>query len=179
MEENIMSDLIPVERIENKILLIRRQKVLLDRDLAELYGVPTAQLKRQVRRNITRFPDEFMFVLTKTEFENWRCQFGTSNDKMGLRYPPMVFTELGIAMLSSVLNSERAIQINIAIMKTFVHMREMLLNNAKMAKKLREIEDRMDTQEMNTILIMDKLRALTKPEELKPKRQIGFHRDTE
>jgi len=79
-----MSDLIPIERIESKILLIRDQKVLLDRDLAELYEVPTAQLKRAVKRNLTRFPAEFMFVLTKNELENWRCQFGTSNDKMGV-----------------------------------------------------------------------------------------------
>ena len=168
-----MSDLIPLERIENKILLIRGQKVLLDRDLADLYGVPTSQLKRAVKRNITRFPEGFMLILSKEELEKWRCQFGTSNDKMGLRYPPMAFSEQGVAMLSSVLNSERAIQVNIAIMKTFVQMREMLLNNVKMAAKLKEIEDRVDTQEMNTIIIMDKLRALTSQEKTK-KRKIGF-----
>jgi len=180
MEENIMSDLIPVERIENKILLIRGQKVLLDRDLAELYGVETRRLIEQVKRNKSRFPEDFMFQLNKKEFENWRSQIAMSNsDRMGLRRPPYAFTEHGIAMLSSVLKSERAVQMNIAIIRAFINMREMLLNNAKMAEKLREIEDRMDTQEMNTILIMDKLRALNKPEELKPKRQIGFHRDTE
>jgi ORF6N domain len=84
-----MSDLIPIERIENKILLIRGKKVLLDRDLAELYDVETSQLKRVVKRNIKRFPSDFMFVLNQEELENWRCQFGTSNDRMGLRYPPM------------------------------------------------------------------------------------------
>ena len=96
---------IPDEIITNKIYLIRGQKVMLDRDLAELYSVETKQLKRQVRRNIDRFPEDFMFELTKEEFKNWRCQFGTSNssDKMGLRYSPMVFTEHGVAMLSSVL----------------------------------------------------------------------------
>jgi hypothetical protein len=95
---------IPAERIEKSILLIRGQKVMLDRDLAELYGVKTKVLKQAVRRNITRFPEDFMFELTKEEFENWRSQFVTSNrDKMGLRYRPMVFTEQGVAMLSSVL----------------------------------------------------------------------------
>ena len=96
---------IPDEIITNKIYLIRGQKVMLDRDLAELYSVETKQLKRQVRRNIDRFPEDFMFELTKEEFKNWRYQFGTSNssDKMGLRYSPMVFTEHGVAMLSSVL----------------------------------------------------------------------------
>jgi phage regulator Rha-like protein len=169
-----MSDLIPIERIESKILVIRGQKVLLDRDLAGLYEVPTSQLKRAVKRNITRFPEGFMFILSQKEFEDWRCQFGTSNDKMGLRYHPMAFSEQGVAMLSSVLNSERAIQVNIAIIKAFVQMRELLLDNAKTAAKLRDIEDRMDTQEMNTIIIMDKLRTLTKPPQ-KTVKKIGFN----
>jgi len=111
-----MTDLIPVENITNIIYFIRGQKVVLDRDLAELYGVETGQLKRAVRRNIDRFPLDFMFELTKKELEDWRCQFGISNSiKMGLRHPPMAFTEQGVAMLSCVLNSKRAIQVNIQI----------------------------------------------------------------
>ena len=169
-----MADLIPLERIENKILLIRGKKVLLDRDLAELYNVQTKVLKQAVRRNMTRFPEDFMFELTKEEFANWRTQFVTSNsDKMGLRYSPMAFTEHGVVMLSSVLKSEQAIQMNIAIIKAFIRMRELLLNNSKMAEQLKEIEERMDRQEMNTIIIMDKLRSLTNPVEKKT-RKIGF-----
>jgi len=107
---------LPAETITSKIFCIRDHKVMLDRDLAELYGVETAQLKRAVRRNIDRFPTDFMFQLTKKELEDWRCQFGTSNNiKMGLRYSPLAFTEQGVAMLSSVLNSKRAIQVNIQI----------------------------------------------------------------
>ena len=105
---------LPIERIASKIYLIRNTKVMLDRDLAELYGVETKILKRSVRRNIDRFPHDFMFELSKKEMEDWRCQFGTSNgDKMGLRYTPMAFTEQGVLMLSSVLKSERAVQVNI------------------------------------------------------------------
>jgi len=109
-----MTHIVPIERVANKIYSIRKTRVMLDRDLAELYGVKTKALKQAVRRNITRFPEDFMFELTKEEFTNWRSQFVTSNhDKMGLRYSPMVFTEQGVAMLSSVLNSDRAIQVNI------------------------------------------------------------------
>ncbi|MCJ7615744.1 MAG: ORF6N domain-containing protein [Desulfobacterales bacterium] len=109
-----MSDIVSVETIVSKIYIIRGLKVMLDRELAELYEVETAQLKRAVKRNIDRFPDDFMFELTKKELDHWRCQFGTSiSDKMGLRYKPMAFTEQGVAMLSSVLNSKRAIQVNI------------------------------------------------------------------
>src|SRR5262245_32160505 len=110
--------LVPVERIEKAILLIRGHKVMMDRDLAELYEVPTKRLNEQFRRNIRRFPKDFMFQLSKEEFEDWKSQIATSNPaiKMGLRKRPYVFTEQGVAMLSSVLNSERAIEVNIAIM---------------------------------------------------------------
>ena len=168
-----MSDLIPLERIENKILLIRGKKVLLAYDLAELYDVSTKRLNEQVKRNIKRFPDDFMFQLTPQEFADLKSQFATSSWG-GRRLPPYAFTEQGVAMLSTVLNSERAILVNIGIMRAFMRMRDMLLNNAKMASRLREIEDRVDTQEMNTIIIMDKLRALTTPEKKKQKK-IGFH----
>ena len=167
-----MSDLIPIERIESKILLIRGKKVLLAYDLADLYGVSTKRLNEQVKRNIKRFPDDFMFQLTPQEFKNLKSQFATSNWG-GRRVAPYAFTEQGVAMLSTVLNSEKAIFVNICIMRTFVQMRELLLNNAKMAEQLREIEDRMDSQEMNTIIIMDKLRALTNPAQ-KQTRKIGF-----
>jgi hypothetical protein len=107
-----MAELIPIESIVSKILYLRGEKVLLDRDLAKLYGVETKVFKRAVRRNIERFPKDFMFELNKKEFENWRSQFVTSNsDKMGLRHPPMAFTEQGVAMLSSVLKSPRAIEV--------------------------------------------------------------------
>jgi len=128
MTESIKSIVVAEEAIVSKIYLIRGQKVMIDRDLSELYGVETKQLKRQVRRNIDRFPEDFMFELSDEEFQEWRSQFGTSNegDKMGLRYAPYVFTEQGVAMLSSVLNSERAIRVNIQIMRIYTKMREML-----------------------------------------------------
>jgi len=114
-QEKITTKVVPEERIVNKIYLIRGRKVILDRDLARLYEVPTKRLNEQVRRNIKRFPEEFMFQLTEEELKNWRSQIATSNkDKMGLRRRPYVFNEQGIAMLSSVLNSDRAIEVNIA-----------------------------------------------------------------
>jgi len=171
-----MSDLIPIERIENKIMLIRGRKVLLDRDLAELYNVSTGNLNKAVTRNIERFPDDFMFRVSKKEFDDLIFQFGTSKWG-GTRKLPRVFTEQGVAMLSGILKSQRAVKVNIAIMRAFVHMRELLLNNAKMAEKLRDIEDRIDTQEMNTIIIMDKLSSLTKLPK-KTVKKIGFKTET-
>jgi phage regulator Rha-like protein len=123
----------------NKIYLIRDKKVMLDSDLAELYEVETKQLKRAVRRNIKRFPDDFMFELTENEFTNLRSQFGTSNWG-GVRYSPMAFTEQGVAMLSSVLNSERAIMVNIAIIRVFTKMRELLSTHKEILQKLERIE---------------------------------------
>ena len=172
-----MSDLIPTERIESKILVIRGQKVLLDRDLAELYGVPTKALKQAVRRNITRFPKDFMLELNKEEFKNWRSQIVTSNsDKMGLRYAPMVFTEPGVAMLSSVLKSERAIQVNIAIIRTFINMRKMIKNDELTKARLDDLEDRIGAHEFQTLAILDQLGAIKK--KLEPPKSktplIGF-----
>jgi len=138
---------VPVDRVENAILIIRGEKVILDRDLAALYDVPTKVLKQAVRRNIDRFPDDFMFVLDETEFEAWRSQFVTSkSDRKGLRYPPMAFTDQGVAMLSSVLNSQRAVQVNIAVMRTFVRLRQMLISNAGLARKLEQLERKYDQQ---------------------------------
>ena len=163
--------LVPSETIEQSIYLLRGQKVMLDRDLASLYGVETRVLKQAVRRNVRRFPDDFMFQLSKKEFEHWRSQFVTSNaDRMGLRYPPMAFTEQGVAMLSSVLRSERAIDVNIAIMRTFVKLRQMLETHAELARKLAELENKYDDQFR---VVFDVLNELMIPPEPKRK-QIGF-----
>jgi hypothetical protein len=165
------SSLIPSERILERIYLIRERKVMLDRDLAKLYGVKTKALKQAVRRNARRFPHDFMFELTKEEFENWRSQFVTSNgDKMGLRYRPMAFTEQGVAMLSSVLNSERAIQVNIVIMRVFTRFREMLETHEALRRKLEAMEKRYDKQFR---VVFDAIRSLLDAEG-KPKRKIGF-----
>ena len=138
--------LILVERIEQAILLIRNQKVMLDADLAVLYEVQTKQLVRAVRRNLSRFPLDFMFQVTEDEFETLRCQFGTSSQWGGRRYPPYAFTEQGVAMLSSVLRSERAVQVNIEIMRAFVRLRRILASHADLARKLDTLEKKYDAQ---------------------------------
>ncbi len=162
---------VPVERIEKAIFLIRGQKVMLDRDLASLYEVTTSALKQSVRRNIERFPADFMFVLNQNEFQNWRSQFVTSNsDRMGIRYPPMAFTEQGVAMLSSVLRSKRAVAVNVQIMRTFVRLREMLASQADLAKKIEQLERKYDHQ-LN--VVFDAIRQLMIPSEPQRK-QIGF-----
>jgi len=171
--KSITADFIPHATIEQKILLIRGHKVMLDRDLAYLYGVSTKDLKRQVRRNWKRFPEDFMFELSKEETQNWRRQFGTSNfgNKMGLRHAPFVFTEHGILMLSSVLNSQRAIEVNIQIMRTFVRLRELMQTHKDLWKKIREMENKYDAQFKG---VFDAIRKLIVCEE-KTKRRIGFH----
>lgn len=128
--------LIPVERIEHAIYLVRGQKVMFDFDLAALYGVATKALIQAVKRKRERFPEDFMFQLNKSKMENWRSHFVTSNPAapMGLRRPPYAFTEQGVAMLSSVLNSKLAIQVNVAIMRTFVRLREMIISNKELAR---------------------------------------------
>jgi len=164
--------IVPAERIQKVICLIRSQKVLLDRDLAALYEVQTSALKRAVRRNVERFPDDFMFVLNAQEVVDWRCQFGTSNsDRMGLRYAPMAFTEQGVAMLSSVLNSSRAVQVNIAIMRAFVQLRVILSTHADLARKLEELENKYDVQFR---VVFDAIRQLMTPPD-STRKQIGFH----
>ena len=162
---------VPVERIEKAIYMIRGERVMLDRDLAELYGVETKALKQAVRRNLGRFPEDFMFVLAKDEFENWRSQFVTSNqDRIGLRYAPMAFTEQGVAMLSGVLRSKQAISVNVEIMRTFVRLRTMLLSNAELANKLESLEEKYDGQFK---AVFDAIRKLTMLPD-KPKGGIGF-----
>lgn len=167
MKRKLSITTIPQERIENKIFLIRNQKVMLDRDLAELYDVATRTLNQAVRRNKKRFPADFMFQLTKEEMENWKSQIVISNSiKMGLRKRPLAFTEQGVAMLSSVLNSERAIQINIQIMRAFIKLREVLATHKELQKKIEE----HDQQIKEIFQIIKQL--LTPPET--PKRRIGF-----
>ncbi len=171
-----MKELILVEMIERKIYLIRGHKVMLDSDLAELYEVPTRRLNEQIKRNIARFPSDFMFQLNAEEAENLRSQIATSSSRHGgRRYLPFVFTEQGVAMLSSVLNSERAIQVNIAIMRAFVKLREMIASNKDLARKLDDLEKKYDTQFK---IVFDALRRLMTPPEPK-RRQIGFHMDKE
>lgn len=165
------SGLIPAERIQQAIYLIRGEKVMLNRDLAVLYGVETKALKQAVRRNTNRFPRDFMFVLDANEFQNWRSQFVTSKtDRMGLRYPPMAFTEHGILMLSSVLNSKRAIQVNIEIMRTFVRLREILASNVELSQRLDELESRYNRQFK---VVFEAVRSLMAPAPATHK-QIGF-----
>lgn len=169
-----MSELIPIERVESKIFLIRGQKVMIDRDLAELYRVETRTLKQAVKRNIKRFPEDFMFQLNQSEFEDWRSQFVMSNsDRMGLRWKPFVFTEQGIAMLSSVLKSERAIRMNIIIMRAFVKLRQILVSHTELAQKFKELEGRVDKHDSDIREIFDAIRKMLTIEE-KPKRKIGF-----
>ncbi len=140
-------ELVTTEQITEKIYLIRGAKVMLDRDLASLYRVETKYLKQSVRRNINRFPDDFMFELSKEEFANLKSQIENSNsDKRSLRYPPMVFTEQGVAMLSSILRSDRAIQVNIQIMRTFTKMRSMIAENEELRKTVEVLKQQTDEQ---------------------------------
>lgn len=135
-----MSD-VSLSKIESMIYIIRDQKVMIDSDLAELYGVDTKALKRAVRRNINRFPPDFMFEMTQEELANWRYQFGTSNrEKMGIRIKPFVFTELGVAMLSSILNSDQAIAVNISIMRIFAKLRSFLLLEKGVSERMNRLE---------------------------------------
>ena len=163
-----MPDIIPAERIESKILLLRGQKVMLDRDLAELYGVKTKRLVEQVKRNIERFPEDFMFQLSREEFENWRSQFATSKaDQMGLRRPPYVFTEHGVAMLSCVLKSGRAVQVNIQIVRAFVRLRQLLASHEEIRRQIEEHDKKIS-------VLFDAVRQLMAPPPVPPKRKIGF-----
>ncbi|MGA2798794.1 MAG: ORF6N domain-containing protein [Thermoguttaceae bacterium] len=169
------TSLIPAEQIERCILFIRDQKVMLDKDLAELYGVETKRLVEAVKRNIRRFPDDFMFQLNEEENDLLRSQFATSNistGRGGRRYAPYAFTEQGVAMLSSVLRSPRAIDVNVEIMRAFVRLRRMLASNVELARKLEALEKKYDTQFK---AVFDAIRQLMEPAESKGKRQIGFH----
>jgi phage regulator Rha-like protein len=155
--------------IEKRILLIRGHKVMLDFHLAELYGVETKALKRAVKRNLDRFPVDFCFELSVDEVENLRYHFGTSRWG-GRRYPPYAFTEQGVAMLSSVLNSKRAVLVNIEIMRAFVRLREILATHKDLARKLEELEQKYDKQFQ---IVFEAIRQLMAPSD-SPKRRVGF-----
>jgi hypothetical protein len=169
--------LIPDDIISSKIYLIRKQKVMLDKDLAELYAVETKQLKRQVRRNLERFPEDFMFELSQQEFDNLRSQFGTSSWG-GSRYIPMAFTEQGVAMLSSVLNSPTAIKVNIQIIRVFTKIREMLTDTLSMKLEIEEIKKKLSNHTQNIELVFNYLDELIdKKEKTEPRKKIGYKND--
>jgi hypothetical protein len=168
---------LPDDTIISKIYFIRGLKVMLDVDLAALYQVETKQLKRQVRRNIERFPKNFMFELTAEEFENLRSQFGTSNWG-GARYLPMAFTEQGVSMLSGVLNSPVAIQVHIQIIRIFTKMRELLLSNKDILLKMEKMENNVKENKQDIAMIFKALKQLLDPPKQK-RRLIGFKREEE
>ena len=174
---------IPIDCIDRMIFVVRGHKVMFDRDLAELYGVLTGRLNEQVRRNVRRFPEDFMFQLSKDEFENWKSQIAISNPniKMGLRKRPYAFTEQGVAMLSSVLHSERAVQVNIEIIRTFVRLRQALASYQELTKAMTELrsfvlKDSTKTrQEIRRI--WNVIEKLIKPADDGKTRRIGFSLD--
>ena len=167
-------EIVPIERIARLIFVSRKQRVMLDSDLAPLYGVTTGNLNKAVKRNTQRFPSDFMFQLTAKEAENLIFQFGRSKGRGGRRHRPYAFTEQGIAMLSSVLNSHRAITINIAIMRAFVRLRQMLETNRELAQKSSELERHVGKHDEEIAAILEAIRQLMAPPE-KPRREIGFH----
>jgi phage regulator Rha-like protein len=171
--------MIPEETVMSKIHLIRGSKVILDRDLAEFYGVETRRLKEQVRRNTERFPEDFMFEFTKEELEDFRQHFGKTNKEiMGLRIAPFAFTEYGILMLASVLNTDRAIQINIQIVRIFNKMREMLLTHKELFLELEQIKNQLTDHDAKFLMIFEYLKLFeqAKQQELEQKNRhkIGF-----
>lgn len=174
MVEKKETNLIPQKRIEDRIFLIRGKKVMLDRDLAELYKVETRALNQAVKRNIKRFPDDFMFQLTNEETKNWISQIVISNkERMGLRKNPLVFTEMGVAMLSSVIKSERAIQVNIQIMRTFTRIREILLTHKDLKKKIENLEKKYEQHNDHFKVVFEAIKRLLEEKE-KPKNKLGF-----
>ena len=171
--------LVPVERIERVILVLRGHKVLLDADLAALYGIKTRRLNEQVRRNIDRFPADFMFQLTPQEFVNLKSQFATSNSGWGgKRKLPFAFTEHGALMAASVLNSPRAVEMSIFVIRAFVKLRNMLATHRQLATKFGELERKLATHDQQIVVLFDAIRSLMAPPP-KPKRRIGFSSEEE
>ena len=165
---------VPDEVVMNKIYVIRNQKVMLDRDLAELYQVETKVLNQQVKRNLKRFPDDFMFQLTQSEFENLKSQIVTSSWG-GTRKLPLVFTEQGVAMLSGILSSDRAISVNIQIMRIFTKVRQMLTDNTELRLDIEKIKKKLDNQDKNMEIVFRYLdELLEKKEDPKPRTKIGY-----
>jgi hypothetical protein len=174
MPKSKTTAIVPVEQIADSIRILRGHKVLLDANLATLYGVSTGVLIQAVKRNIERFPEDFMFQLTAAEWAALRSQFVISNDgRGGRRYAPYAFTEQGVAMLSSVLKSSRAIAVNIEIMRALVRMRELLASNKELAQKLDQLERKVSTHDQAITGILKAIRELMQPPETK-KRPIGF-----
>ena len=174
MSQNLI---ISEETFSDKIYFIRNQKVMLDRDLAELYGIETKRLKEQVKRNIDRFPEDFMFELTELEYNSSRSQIATLKKGRGsnLKYLPMAFTEHGVLMLSSVLNSDKAIQTNISIMRIFTKVRQMLLDTTEIRLDIAQIQKKLENHDKNIELVFSYLDELTEKEEVaKPRTKIGF-----
>ena len=171
-----MDTIVPMEVVKSRIYLVRGQKVLLDRDLAEMYGVETRVLNQAVRRNIDRFPEDFMIPLSRDEIRN----LSQSVISPGLKHAPNVFafTEQGVAMLSSVLNSARAVQVNIAIMRAFVQLRELALSNRELARKIDELERKHARHDQQFVAVFDAIRQLMTPAERKG-RKIGFGQEEE
>lgn len=171
---------VPMELVERRIYLIRGQKVMLDSDLAELYQVPTFRLNEAVKRNRNRFPEDFMFQLSKEELENWRSQIAISNPgvKMGLRRPPYAFTEHGVAMLSAVLNSDRAVQMSIIIVRAFVRMRELLASHKDLARRVEEVEARQkshsSTFQQHASILVEVVKDIQRIKNPPQTRAIGF-----
>ncbi len=163
-----------IDNVEGAIYLIRGQRVMLDSDLAAIYGVTTKRLNEQLRRNRKRFPQDFAFQLTTEEFRNLRPQFATSKGRGGRRYFPWVFTEHGAIMLASVVNSDIAVQASVRVVRAFIRLREMVAANAQLAAKLEELERRLDSHDEAIVDLFAALKRLLEPEP-KPKREIGFH----
>lgn len=176
MNEEVKTQIVPDEVVMSKIYLIRGQKVMLDMDLSVLYGVETKRLKEAVRRNIMRFPEDFMFEMNPDELDYWRSQIASSNfgNKMGLRYAPFCFTEQGVTMLSCILNSPRAISVNIQIIRIFTRMRELLLTHKDILLKLDQLENQTHQNSADIQLIFEYLKKLLTPVAEKPHKRIGY-----
>lgn len=176
MIENEQS-LVPVESIAGCILVLRGQKVILDADLARLYGVETKAFNRAVKRNLDRFPPDFMFQLTDDEFDNLRCHFGTSSDWGGRRYRPYAFTEHGAVMAATILRSPEAVAVSVYVVRAFIKLRELLSSHAELSQKLQELESRvearLDSHDEQIGALIEAIRELMSPPE-KPQRRIGF-----
>lgn len=179
-QERTRQDLpVPAELIEQRIFLIRGHKVMIDADLASLYAVPTGALNRAVKRNMERFPDDFCFQLTHEELEALRFQSGISKTegRGGRRYAPYAFTEQGVAMLASVLNSPRAVQVSIGIVRVFVRLRAILAAHTELGRRLDELERKFEKHDTEIQYVFEAIRELMAPEPVPPKRRIGFNAD--
>ena len=170
--------IIPVESIQQRIYLIRGYKVMRDADLADLYGVTTGRLNEQVRRNKGRCPEDFMFQLTEEEHEALRSQIAISKGRGGRRYAPLVFTEQGVAMLSSVLKSKRAVQVNILIMRAFVQLRELMVTHKDLARKLDDLEKKVSAHDERITVVFEAIKELLTPGAPPKRQKIGFQAGT-